>query len=598
MQKTKQKQKKLQKSESQLNFTENIYFNYGLLVVFLVLVFFASSYKISGDDDFFWHLATGRYIIQNQNVPDKDIFGHITSGTEWIPFEWGWDVLSYSLYLIGGYNAVMIFRSLAFCLIFLLYYLLLKKFKVNSLLSILFLFILLISIMDRLSPRPHIITYLFFVTVLFILLNFKYLERDNYSKKIYFLPLIFLIWANFHMGVLAGGLILFVFTFTETLIYLYPKKFASDKILPLSSSEFKKLWIISFLCLIALLLNPHGLHTYIYAYEHTKLKMLETVNEWQNPFSSKLDFGFIITLYKIYLFSGIIVLYYAYKNKDLFFAFITIAFAIYSVRAIRFTVDYEIIMTFFIVISFSYIFSQINNFTFKKILSANFSKSVLAVFFIYIISQLPSNNIYSTIQYYRVFGWGINDDFIPVQLFDFMKENNISGTPFNHFGTGGFLIWNFPNEKNFIDSRNLNDEIFYEYNSIMIMQPGFEKKLEDRNIDYVIFLDPDLIRRPNDLQRLITKYLNTNENWKLVFWDDKSMLFLKNIPKYSEIINKYHYKVINPYTAMFNKNEFETNVKTFPDIAKSELNRKQTTEPEGFLFKGIYQLVNNILKGL
>jgi hypothetical protein len=179
-----------------------------------------------------------------------------------------------------------------------------------------------------------------------------------------------------------------------------------------------------------------------------------------------------------------------------------------------------------------------------------------------------------------------------------MKENNISGTPFNHFGTGGFLIWNFPNEKNFIDSRNLNDEIFYEYNSIMIMQPGFEKKLEDRNIDYVIFLDPDLIRRPNDLQRLITKYLNTNENWKLVFWDDKSMLFLKNIPKYSEIINKYHYKVINPYTALFNKNEFEANVKTFPDIAKSELHRKQTSEPEGFLFKGIYQLVNNILKGL
>jgi hypothetical protein len=120
----------------------------------------AVSYQISGDDDLFWHLATGRYIVENKVVPDKDVFGHITSGTEWIPFEWGWDLLTYGLYNIGGYNAILLFRSLAFCFIFLLLYLLLRKFRVNSFLSVFALFVLLVAIMDRFSPRPHIL-YIF-----------------------------------------------------------------------------------------------------------------------------------------------------------------------------------------------------------------------------------------------------------------------------------------------------------------------------------------------------------------------------------------------------------------------------------------------------
>ena len=141
--------------------SENVYVSFGLLGILLVLVFLASSYKISGDDDLFWHLATGRYVVENKVVPDKDVFGHVTSGQEWIPFEWGWDVLSYGLYNIGGYDAILVFRSLAFCFIFFLMYMLLRKFKVNSFLSIAMLMMLLTAIMDRLSPRPHIITYIF-----------------------------------------------------------------------------------------------------------------------------------------------------------------------------------------------------------------------------------------------------------------------------------------------------------------------------------------------------------------------------------------------------------------------------------------------------
>jgi len=557
----------------------------------------AVSYQISGDDDLFWHLATGRYIVENKVVPDKDVFGHITSGTEWIPFEWGWDLLTYGLYNVGGYNAILLFRSLAFCFIFLLLYLLLRKFRVNAFLSVFALFVLLVAIMDRFSPRPHILTYIFFVLLLYILLSYKYIDKQKYGKRLYLIPLIFLLWANSHMGVLAGGLILFVFTVTETIIYLKPSSFTSAELKALSKTELRNLWIISAVSALMLLVNPHGISTYVYAYSHTKMKMLESVNEWQSPFSSKLDFGYIVTLYKIFIFSGILVLYYAVKKRDLLFALMYISFLIYSVRAIRFTIDYEIIMSVFIIISISYILSQVRATGFKKIYNGNVLKGALGIFFIYIIALIPNNEIYQKIQYYRVSGWGINTDFIPVQLFDFMKENNITGTPYNHFGTGGYLVWNFPGEKNFIDSRNLNDEIHNEYSYIMAMQPGFEKKLEDRGVDYVIYLDPDLIRRPTELKGLVTNYFSNSKKWKLLFWDDKSMLFVKDIPKFSEVINKYEYKTVDPYDFIFNKPEFENRIRLNPDGARSELKRKMDSEPNGFLFKNVNSAAMRVLQG-
>src|ERR1043166_3539376 len=96
------KKKPTTKSASKQSFyTENKYsknsasITYGLFVIFAVFVFIFTTYKISGDDDFFWHLATGRYIVENHSVPDTDIFGFVSAGNEWIPFEWGWDVLTY-----------------------------------------------------------------------------------------------------------------------------------------------------------------------------------------------------------------------------------------------------------------------------------------------------------------------------------------------------------------------------------------------------------------------------------------------------------------------------------------------------------------------
>ena len=198
-------------------------------------------------------------------------------------------------------------------------------------------------------------------------------------------------------------------------------------------------------------INPNSFDTYLYAYAHTKMKLLETINEWRSPFDEMFSGGFVSTIYKIFLFSGVLILYYAVKKKDMFAALLLIGFVFYSVRAVRFTVDYIIICSVFLIISISFIVNNIKNESIKNFINVNpFPKVLISAALLFFIFNLPNNSLYlDHLKYYRITGFGINSDFIPTQMYDFMRERKITEIgkrPFNHFGTGGSLVWNFPEQ--------------------------------------------------------------------------------------------------------------------------------------------------------
>lgn len=576
------------------------YYNYGLILLFFIFIILFTTFKISGDDDVFWHLATGRYIVETQQVPSTDIFGYITQGQEWMPFEWGWDVLTYSLYNIGGYTAISIFRTLIFLLIFFLLFIVLRKFNVSYSLIFLFFILLAFGIIDRLTPRPHIISLFFFTLLLYIIITYKYFDRKNF-KILFFVPLLFLVWANMHMGIIAGIFLFGIFVLSEILICYKPQTFSTKEIIPLSKPELYRLILIFVATVIVMFINPNSYATYFYAYDHTKMKLLETINEWRSPFDAMFGGGFVTTIYKIFLFGGIIILYYSFKRKDLFPALVFIGFAIYSVRAVRFTVDYLIIITIFLAVSVNFIINNSKIETIQIFFNRSpLPKLILAALFVFLIFNIPSNKLYlDQLQYYRISGFGINSDFIPTQMFDFMKVNEIpikGEKPFNHFGSGGFLVWNFPNSKNFIDSRNLNDDIFNEYNTIIAKKPGFENKLKQYDIDYSIYLAPDLVRAPKEMEQTIISYFCKHpDEWKLVFWDDKSFLFVKNLPKFKETIDKFEYRYITPFNFMYQKNMLDKGIKENPEQFRKELQRKLSEEPNGIIITTINNTYSNKL---
>lgn len=583
--------KQKEKNTSAAAYKANPAFDYVLLAAFSLFIIFFTTFKISGDDDVFWHLATGKYVVETGHVPSTDVFGYVTQGQEWMPFEWGWDVVTYNIYKAFGYTGISVFRTTIFLLIFFIYYLILRKFRVSTTLSVFMFLIIAFGIIDRLTPRPHIISLLFFVLLLYLIISFRYFNRKNIY--LYFIPVIFLLWSNMHMGILAGMFLFGIYVISEVITYFKPASFSSKEVSALDKKQITLLVIIFIVSLLVMLINPNGFATYIYAYSHTKMKLLETINEWRSPFDSMYSGGFVGNIYKTFLFLGVFVLYYAVKKKDLFFALVYIGFMVYSVRAVRFTVDYIIIIAIFLIVAINFIVINLRNKNLASFINDKPAlKVVISLLLVFLTFNIPNDKLYlEMLQYYRVSGFGINSDFIPTQMFDFMKENKITEIgekPFNHFGTGGYLVWSFPNAKNFIDSRNLNDNIFNEYNSIISKRPGFEKKLNDYNIDYVIYLAPDLVRGPQEMQQTIISYLSQkSDEWKLVFWDDKSFLFVRNIPKFKEVIDKYDYKFLTPYNIVYQPQNVEKGFKTNLEEFKKEVNRQKTLEPKGVFINSV-----------
>ncbi len=99
------------------------------------------------------------------------------------------------------------------------------------------------------------------------------------------------------------------------------------------------------------------------------------------------------------------------------------------------------------------------------------------------------------------------------------------------------------------------------------------------------------------MEQTIISYFSKHPNeWKLVFWDDKSFLFLKNLPKFKDIIDKYEYKIVTPYNYLYQKNILDQAVTEDPERFKSEIKRKLDEEPGGLIIQSINNSYSNKLK--
>lgn len=578
---TKKSQQK--KKDKYPDYQENNVVNNILFFSLLILVVLLSVSKLSNEDDFFWHFATGRYIIESGTVPSADVFGHTTQGAGWIPFEWGWDVITYLIFSSLGYLGLVIFCSLIAVSIISLFYYLLKKLKVSDTVSIFFLLVFLFGVFERFVPRPQIISYLFFTLLIFIFISYRYINRSNY-KILFLLPLIFLIWTNMHMGIIAGVVLFIIYIIAEFLTYKFPKKFSSREITPMNKAELVRLVLIFIACLLVMFLNPHGLNTYIYAYKHLQMKMLENVNEWNSPFFERFVGRFYFNVYLFFLISIIPVLYYSVKKKDIFAAILSVSFGLNSLRALRYTVDFIILTLVFSAVSVNFILQNLRNRRIKEFLTLRPElKLLLILIIIFLAANIPGNKLYySYLKYTRFSGVGLDSNYYPVKMFNFIRENNISEIgekPFNTFECGGYYIWEFPGKKNFIDSRNLNDSIMNDYQQIYSRLPGFEKKIESIGFDYAICVIPDMPADPQLMKiTMLNYFFNSPDKWKLIWWNDRGALFVKNENKFSDLISKYEYKTVNPYNIIFNRNLIDKKLTENKQGIIQEINMKKAEE--------------------
>lgn len=457
----------------------------GILILTISLIFFSLVFfKI--EPDYLWHFKAGEYMVKNGTILKKDIFSWFVNSKYWMSHEWLFEVIIYGLSLIFGKYHVLVYSLLSIgLLLFILFLSNKNNYLKNIPFTLIWYLMFILLSFGFIQARPHLLSFSFLALTIYVLYD---LYKNENSKKIYILPFLSILWANFHGG---SSNLPYILCFIFIIGGLFQFKF--DKIFSerLSKKQFIKYEIIMFLCMASVCINVHGLKMFIYPYENMlNTTMIENIGEWRS--TSLHDFSHYI----YYLFLVIIIFTMLFSKKKIeLMDLLLLGFSTYlGLKSIRFWLYLYIIMSFVI---FNYVpKKKIDNGTFACILGFS-----IGIFGLFVISFKNIVDI--------SFKFMLDSDVI-----ELIKEKNPKRL-YNMYDYGGELIYN--NIDVFIDGRaDLYSNYNYkDYLDISSLKGDYVKTIEKYDFDYFLVDD----KYP------ISTYLKYNEKYKLIYHKKNVFLY-------------------------------------------------------------------------
>jgi len=478
--------------------------------------------------DFWWHLATGKYIVESKSLPENDPFSYTAKDTpserKTVILKGNWlaQVIFYKVYSLWESKGIIILRSLL--LLLFLYFVFLTTRKQNSSDLIALILIAGVFLLARTFPgeRPQLFTFFVFSLVYYLLEDF----RINRSKKIFFIPVLVMLLSNMHPGYIVVILLITLYLLGEGARCLISRDY--------KGSIFKGLLMIWVLTVIFSMLNPNGatMLTLIFSIHG---EYIQGIVEFQPTFSLYLNKLTPINYsYIAFLIFSLLSLRYV-RKIGLIHMLMLIVFTYMSFVALRYVIFYmavsaPIIARIIINLKEERLFKRLSGILKAREGLLYFGMCTIGVFLVF--NAIPSFAKYS---------FKADTTYnVPKGAADFLSNLEIKGNMFNEYGFGGYLIWRlYPEKKVFIDGRLLAVDVYREYQVVAYAAEGPKQSWEDiikrYNFSYII-IPP--IQYQGTIFPIVEKLFDS-EDWVLIYTDHQSFVFIRNNPENIPIIKKF-----------------------------------------------------------
>lgn len=477
----------------------------------IILLFFLLFTSIPlWDSDFFWHLKTGEYIAQHKEIPEEDPFSYTTPDGETLRKNfilgqyWLSQLIFYFIWKQAGIGGIIIFRALLLSSILLIMYLLMRR-KVDPLLLSVFIFLSGSVFIYFTGERPQLFSFLGAALLIFIVERYK----ETKGKILYALPVVTLIWANLHGGVILGDALLLIYILSEGVKLLF-------KLNPLEKKEYLRLL---FFCAVSVAIstaNPNTYHLFTAFYKFSEKSItLQMSSEFLSPLTIALQYKkiyweyFLIIVLIIFIIP--LTMFTRGRKVDLSAVAVITFLSVISLVSARYMI--------FPCIVFPLLAADVNH-----LIQNRFHRiKVLAGIGILIFMCY-------TLWGKGVFSFRIHETY-PDRAVEFIKKTMPAGNLFNYFDWGGYLMVMLPEYKVFIDGRGLDEGVRIKYTllltgSTMRYADKYEWEHIAGNYNINIVLLPWYHLTIGGKLRLVEILLN-NPGWKLSYSDEKSVVFLR-----------------------------------------------------------------------
>lgn len=447
---------------------------------FFMVIFFAI------DSDYLWHIKAGEHIFHN-GILKSDIFSWFMYGKYWMSHEWLFEVIIYGLKIIFPRIHTILYGFLSICTLLLILLLTNKdKYLKNIVYTLIWLAFSLIFV-NYMQARPHLISFSFLAITVWLLYDL-YLNKE--AKKIYFLPLLTILWANFHGGSSnLSYLLCLVFAFCGLFNFSFSKVEAKR----ISRKQIQKYLIVAVLCMVAVCINVHGVKMFIYPYQNMlDTTMLSNIKEWQPTTLTSLS-NYIYFFYLLFIMGTLLFS----KKKIEFIDLVLLLLSCYlGLKSIRFWAYTYIIMSYVV---------------FKYVPKKEVEKgTVLGISIISCLLMILSLTSGDKIEK------NLDNRLLDKEVISIIKKEQPARL-FNMYDYGGELINN--DILVFIDGRadlytNYN---YKDYLNISLLRSDYVKLIEKYHFDYFLI--------DNDYP--IGNYLKYNSDYGKIYETEEFTLYKK-----------------------------------------------------------------------
>lgn len=508
------------------------------LLGLLLLSIFVLGLNDLADTDTWTHLHLGRTILEMGGFPQGEPHIYTAAGREFQYTSWLYGVVYYLLWNHLGVAAMVLFTALLATAVFLVWYRWLRLHGVAAELAVVLLVVTAILCRARFIVRPDLVAMLCLATSVYALDSFVISGKRT---GLWLLPLVHLLWANVHSSVIlmpipfiavgAGQL-------GQELLRRMGARYA-----PIHRATLERITLVFLVCVLATLLNPNGVAQWLYGPMMLNVPIYkQTIRELAAPSWATFKLPFVlIGILLAAVVSQWLVLRRLRRWPLLAPILLTLPFIYGALDSIRFTFLLALVAGPVVALSLNEIFVAM-----PKPL-ARLQPGVRGA-----ITTLLAVGVVGTSFMIGFPGWrwgvGVDYRLTPEPALAFMDSLGVEGGTFNTFGWGGYVLWRDEGRRTvYADTRANIAPTFLRDMQHARMAParfdqlqvgfGFESAL----ISYPVIMSHAWGERDAGLD---------NTAWRLCYWDDLSMLYLRRDGPYADWVDHACYEHVRPANGM------------------------------------------------
>jgi len=470
-----------------------------------------------------WHIRNGQLMLLSHSITRTDSFSATMSGQPWYAWEWLYDVLIAAIHHALGLNGVVFYSAAIMAATFVLVFHLAMR-RGGSLPITFFLLVLSIGASAiHFLARPHVLSWL--LTVIWFELLDSAADREK-EQRLFYLPVLMLLWVNLHGGFLLGFALLAVYLIGGAIEYFTGREQRQE-----IGRWLKRLGLVSVLSLLASFINPYGykLHLHIYRYLSDRF-LMNRVNEFLSP-----DFhGVAQQCFAVVLLVTIAALASARRKPQPAHLLVILMAAYSGLYAARNLPVSSMLLTLMIAPLLSETVAKASENAeiapwLRTLLSRMHSLGIrmeklegrfqghawlMLVFVLGLWACMHGGRLGST-QWINAY---FDDKRFPVEAAEVIAQRDIREPIFCPDQWGGYLIYRlYPQTKVLVDDRHdlYGDQFFKDYLKVVFVQPDWNKVLDERHVNWI------LVQKNSSLGTI----LGQTTPWKLIHEDGTAVLF-------------------------------------------------------------------------